>query len=149
MITVSLASAQAADVIATLVRAQLLEHEIETPADLLHEVVDTVLADARHGFFLLASDDGETVGISYAASHLSAEHGGIVGWLEEIYVRPAWRGRGIGAALLKATVARAQELRWRGVELEVVAGHERAAALYLRHGFTPLRRTRYTRLFAT
>lgn len=149
MITVSPATAEARDVIVTLLSAQLVEHEIETPADLLHSVVDSVLSDSRHGFILLAATDGEAIGVSYAASHLSAEHGGTVGWLEELYVRGEWRGRGVGSALLEATIARAQELRWRGLELEVVAGHERAAALYLRHGFNALPRTRYTHLFRT
>lgn len=149
MITVSPATAEASDVIVTLLSAQLVEHEIETPADLLHSVVDSVLSDSRHGFILLAANDGEAIGVSYAASHLSAEHGGTVGWLEELYVRGEWRGRGVGSALLEATIARAQELRWRGLELEVVAGHERAAALYLRHGFNALPRTRYTHLFRT
>ena len=149
MMTISLARADDVEVVVALLRAQLLEHEIDTPTELLHAVVSTVLSDANHGFIFLASDRGETVGVSYAASHLSAEHGGIIGWLEELYVRPEWRSRGVGSALLEATIARAQELRWRGLELEVVAGHERAAALYLRHGFEPLRRTRYTRLFRT
>lgn len=149
MITVSPATADATEVIVALLTAQLVEHDIETSADLLHEVVTAVLSDARHGFIFVASDGDEAVGVSYAASHFSAEHGGIVGWLEELYVRPDWRGRGVGSALLEATIARAQELHWRGLELEVVVGHERAAALYLRHGFMALRRTRYTHLFRT
>ena len=47
----------------------------------------------------------------------------------------AHRGRSVGSALLADVIARAERLNWRGVELEVVVGHERAAALYVRHGF--------------
>ncbi len=147
--TLSLARAEDQETIVALLTAQLLEHDIHTPVAMLRDVVDRVLAESRHGFILLAKEDGEAVGVCYAASHLSAEHGGTVGWLEELYVRPESRDRGVGSALLDATVARARELGWRGLELEVVAGHERAAALYLRHGFVALRRTRYTRLFST
>jgi GNAT superfamily N-acetyltransferase len=131
----------------TLLQAQLREHEIETPADLLRDVVVRVQADAREGFMLLAHDGAQPVGIAYAAAHLSAEHGGISGWLEELYVVPSSRGSGVGSALLREVVERAQALAWRGVELEVVAGHERAAPLYQRHGFAPTPRARFTRLF--
>jgi GNAT superfamily N-acetyltransferase len=144
---ITLAGPESLASIVTLLAAQLREHEIETPADALRDAVESVLSDPRHGFIFFASEESEAVGAAYAASHLSAEHGGIVGWLEEIYVRPEWRGRGVGSSLLDATAARAQMLGWRGLELEVVAGHERAAALYLRHGFVALPRTRYTRLF--
>ncbi len=149
MITLSVATQEAQEAIVDLLTAQLVEHDIHTPPGLLREVVARVVSDTRHGFILLASDDGEHVGVCYAASHLSAEHGGTVGWIEELYVRPGWRGRGIGSALLDATLERARELGWRAMELEVVAGHERAAALYLRHGFVAVARTRYTRLFRT
>lgn len=135
------------DVAVQLLTAQLEEHDIATPEERLREVVEAVVADARHGFILLASADDREIGIAYAAAHLSAEHGGAIGWLEELYVIPTWRGRGVGSLLLADLLSRAQQLHWRGVELEVVAGHERAAALYLRHGFVATRRARYTRLF--
>ena len=136
------------DVAVELLAAQLAEHDIATPAERLRDVVQTVVTDARHGFILLASADDRAIGIGYAAAHLSAEHGGVIGWLEELYVIPTWRGRGVGSLLLTELVSRAQQLQWRGLELEVVAGHERAAALYLRHDFVPTARARYTRLFS-
>ena len=106
-----------------------------------------VVGDERLGFMLLAHADGHAVGVAYAAAHLSAEHGGVIGWLEELYVVPEYRSAGVGSALLADVVARAERLEWRGLELEVVAGHERAAALYVRHGFIAAARSRYTRLF--
>ena len=131
----------------TLLHAQLREHDIETPVKLLRDVVARVQRDWREGFMLLAQDGAQFVGIAYAAAHLSAEHGGIIGWLEELYVVPGSRGTGVGSALLHEVMARAQALDWRGIELEVVAGHERAVPLYERHGFEAVRRTRYSRIF--
>ena len=146
---VSIAALSGSDIenAVALLMAQLVEHDIATPADRLRTVVETVAADARHGFILLASSRDRAIGIAYAAAHLSAEHGGTIGWLEELYVVPDWRARGVGSLLLADVVARAQELHWCGLELEVVAGHERAAALYLRHGFAATARARYTRIF--
>ena len=132
----------------TLLHAQLREHDIETPPELLRDVAAQVQADARGGFILLALNGGEPIGIAYAAAHLSAEHGGTIGWLEELYVVPESRGTGIGSTLLREVLARAQALGWRGIELEVVAGHERAVPLYKRHGFEAAHRARFTRIFA-
>ena len=143
---ITMASDGTADMAVILLQAQLHEHEIETPAELLRAVVTQVLADSRAGFILLAGRDGEALGIAYAAAHLSAEHGGTIGWLEELYVVPAQRGGGVGSALLDAVIARAAELQWRALELEVVAGHERAVPLYVRHGFAAASRARFTRL---
>ena len=131
----------------TLLQAQLREHDIETEAELLRDVVVRVQSDARGGFMLLAHDGSEAVGIAFAAGHLSAEHGGTIGWLEELYVVPHVRGRGVGSAMLSEVIKRAQEASWRGVELEVVAGHERAVPLYRRLGFLPTPRARFTRIF--
>ena len=147
---ITIASARASDVETSvaLLDAQLREHDIVTAEKRLRAVVQSVVDDESHGFVLLASSRGRRVGIAYAAAHLSAEHGGVIGWLEELYVLPDFRGRGIGSLLLAELLARAQTLQWRGVELEVVAGHERAAALYLRHGFVAVPRARYTRIFS-
>jgi GNAT superfamily N-acetyltransferase len=129
-----------------LLDAQLREHEIATPAALLHAVVERVCSDPREGFMLLARDDAEPIGIAFAAAHASAEHGGTVGWLEELYVTPGYRGSGVGSALLSRVISHAQELPWRALELEVVAGHERVMPLYERHGFSNANRARFTRL---
>ncbi len=126
--------------------AQLREHNIITPKDDLHNVARAVIADPSTGFLLLALAEAAPVGVAYAASHLSLEHGGRVGWLEELYVLPEKRGYGIGSQLLSQTIARAGALQWRSVELEVVAGHERTVPLYRRHAFQPLSRSRFSRI---
>lgn len=137
------------DAAVALFDAQLREHDILTPVTDLRRVAREVVANASHGFLLMALNEDTPVGVAYAASHLSLEHGGTIGWLEELYVAPQWRGGGIGARLLTEVIARAQELNWRGLELEVVAGHERVGPLYLRHGFQALSRNRFSRTFSS
>lgn len=150
MPSVSIRPVEVADLEAAvaLFDAQLREHDIITPVTDLRNVVQSVIANASQGFLLLAVAESTPVGVVYAASHLSLEHGGIIGWLEELYVSPQWRSGGIGSRLLTETIARAQELHWRGLELEVVAGHERVIPLYLRYAFRPLSRNRFCRIFS-
>ena len=146
---VSIVSAEAKHLesIVSLLAAQLEEHDISTPGDALRDVARAVIDDPSHGFISLALTHDAIAGLAYAAAHLSAEHGGTIGWLEELYVTPGYRGRGIGSELLDNVISRACARGWRGVELEVVAGHERAASLYLRHGFAALPRARYSCIF--
>ena len=147
-VSIAQVSAHDTELVVQLLKAQLLEHQIATAEEALRDVVRMVLSHRRHGFILLAQSNGGAVGVAYAAAHLSAEHGGAIGWLEELYVVPEFRGGGVGSALLANVLARAERLNWRAVELEVVRGHERAAALYVRHGFVAAPRSRYTRLFS-
>jgi len=56
--------------------------------------------------------------------------------MKRLYVRPAARGSGIGAALAGAVVDVGRELGYRAMRLDTVPGeHDRAIALYRRMGF--------------
>jgi GNAT superfamily N-acetyltransferase len=143
----SIATAARADCAecARLLAAQLDEHGVDMPAGRLARVLEAVVADPARGFVLIAREDGRAVGVAYAATILSAEHGGPAAWLEELYVEPERRGRGVGAALLAAVLDRARALGLLAVDLEIDAGHARAASLYQRHGFRRLDRSRWVR----
>jgi GNAT superfamily N-acetyltransferase len=56
------------------------------------------------------------------------------GYLGNVYVQPAHRNRGVGAALLDAAVG---EARRRGYERVVLNPSERSLSLYRRAGFAP------------
>jgi GNAT superfamily N-acetyltransferase len=144
--TINLVNDDKLDSVGALFEAQLLEHDIVTGRDDLKSAVQTVAAEPRYGFILVASEvDGEPVGVAYASCLLSLEHGGISGWLEELYVLPQWRNIGIGSQLITAVITHARELGWRAIDLEIESSHRRAISLYARHQFTPLSRTRYVR----
>ena len=73
------------------------------------------------------------------------EHCGLVAWLEELYVAPSHRSRGVGSALLAAVLERAREAEIVAVDLEVDGAHRRAEALYRRSGFRRLNRSRWVK----
>jgi GNAT superfamily N-acetyltransferase len=130
---------------AKLLLPQLAEHGTEASRVSLTKVLENIVSDGSHGFLLLAQDSRRVVGVAYVAIILSAEHCGKVGWLEELYVAPEDRSKGIGAALLTAVIERARELGIVAIDLEVDAAHGRAELLYRRFGFRPLDRSRWVR----
>ncbi|HZC36511.1 MAG TPA: GNAT family N-acetyltransferase [Chthoniobacterales bacterium] len=145
--TISLVDAQTLDMVIDLFEAQLREHDIIRSRDDLFAVARTVITDGRYGFMLVArASDGSPIGVAYVSCLLSMEHGGVSGWLEELYVLPDWRGRGIGSRLIAEVAACAKAMGWRALDLEVEASHERAVSLYARHEFLPHCRTRLYRI---
>jgi len=73
------------------------------------------------------------------------EHGGKSAWLDELYVVPEYRGKGIGAALLRAALEAAQRSGCAAVDLEVDEARARAENLYVQAGFRPLGRSRWVK----
>jgi mycothiol synthase len=83
------------------------------------------------GLFLVA-----WVGADLAGAALSM-NAGPVGWVGDVGVRPAFRGRGIGEALMHATFATLAERGFADARLNVDAGNESGAVrLYERVGMT-------------
>jgi len=130
---------------ARLLTEQLGEHGVEASTERLSDLLEAVVTDTDRGFVLVARSDKRIVGVAYAATILSAEHGGLVTWLEELHVAPSYRSRGIGSALLTALMERAREAGVVAVDLEVDASHGRAQSLYRRLGFRPLNRSRWVK----
>ncbi len=85
----------------------------------------------------LLEHEGKAAGYALLSKSFSPEAGGIVYWVEEIYVREAFRSHGIGSDFLKKFAKNPPEGTKR-IRLEVEPENERAVALYKRIGFTPL-----------
>ena len=66
----------------------------------------------------------------------SLERGGRDSFIDELYVRSEWRGRGLGTLAVATAEAGARRLRVRAVHLEVDTTNDRARRLYERVGFT-------------
>ena len=104
-----------------------------------------MLADRDRGFILVALNDKRPVGVAYVSFTWTLEHGGKSAWLEELYVVPDQRDRGIGRAMLQGVLQRARENGCAAVDLEVDTQHARAERLYAREGFKPHTRNRWVR----
>jgi GNAT superfamily N-acetyltransferase len=127
----------------------LVEHlgelGIDASAKALARVSEDVARDSARGFILAARENGRVVGVAYVATILSMEHCGLVAWLEELYVMPDCRHRGIGTALITEVLKQAREAGIVAIDLEVDSRQSRAIAFYQQIGFRPLDRSRWVK----
>ncbi|MBV8595392.1 MAG: GNAT family N-acetyltransferase [Candidatus Eremiobacteraeota bacterium] len=71
----------------------------------------------------------------------SIEYGGRDGFIDDLYLIPGARGRGLGRKLLDFALARAGDLGIRTLHLEVEIGNEGATRMYRSAGFEATGRT--------
>ncbi len=134
------------DEVTDLLAAQLREHDIPIARADLAFAADGILRVPERGFVLVAVRDGRAVGVACVSFSWTVERGGMVAWLDELYVVPAQREHGVGNELLGTAIATAGAAGCRTMELEVETSHARAEHLYRRHGFADLPRRRWTRV---
>jgi GNAT superfamily N-acetyltransferase len=104
-----------------------------------------VITDERRGAVWLADDGEGTPPFAYLflTRVWSNELGGDLVFVDEVWVAPERRSRGVGAALIEHGIATTKGAV--AFELEVSPGN-RARALYERLGFRPLRNASLRRL---
>ncbi|HIW74861.1 MAG TPA: GNAT family N-acetyltransferase [Firmicutes bacterium] len=98
------------------------------------KTADLILAGTPYADAYLFEEDGQTAGYALTAKTYSNEAGGLVLWLEEVYIRPAFQGRGIGGRFLRYLAEEYPEPIAR-LRLEVEEANEGAARLYRRAGY--------------
>lgn len=82
-------------------------------------------------------EDGHLVGYGMVSRSYSTETGGICLWIEDIYIKPAFRGQGIGTAFLRFVeeCGKGSAVRLR---LEAEPENEKAISVYQSAGFRVL-----------
>ncbi len=95
------------------------------------------LLEQPHSLVLLAWDGEEGVGAAVCFFGFSTFAARPLLNLHDFAVRPEWRGRGVGSALLDAVEERARARGCCKITLEVHDTNDRAKALYERRGFGP------------
>jgi ribosomal protein S18 acetylase RimI-like enzyme len=96
------------------------------------------LMDRRDTEFLLGTphDDSPPAGVCQLRFRHSVWKAADDCWLEDLYVREAARGAGLGAELVSLSLERARERGCRRVELDTNEANDAALALYRRMGFS-------------
>jgi GNAT superfamily N-acetyltransferase len=96
----------------------------------------------RHGMLWVATSPLNRV-VGFALMKLPAG----TAWLDQLSVLRHWQGRGLGAALIERTAARAQTLGFGMLYLSTYLDVPWNAPFYARRGFTPVPRGEWPRAF--
>ena len=100
---------------------------------LLRDIQDCV-GDCPYITGYLFEEDNMCAGYAMLASGYSTEYGGICLWLEDLYIRPEFRGKGISTAFFKE-VERQYAGRAVRIRLEVELENEHAIQVYSANGY--------------
>jgi GNAT superfamily N-acetyltransferase len=111
------------------------ESEFVLPAEPATRAFEALLADPRLGAAWLALVNGAPAGHAVLTVCFSMEYGGLRGFVDDLYVRPDARGRGVGAALLDAIRAAAVARGVRALHVETGPDNATARRLYARAGY--------------
>lgn len=97
---------------------------------------ETLLAEYRYTAFL-ALADGAPIGVITLTETATVYARGTIGVIQELYVAPAMRSRGVGHRLLAAAQAEGRTWGWRGIQVGAPdpTRFGRSVAFYEREGF--------------
>ncbi|MDZ7653637.1 MAG: GNAT family N-acetyltransferase [Burkholderiaceae bacterium] len=98
----------------------------------------TLITQPALGAVWLAQADSGAVGHAVLTVRHAMEFGGPLGVVDDLYVAPAWRRRGIAGALLDALRGECRLRECKAWQVEVGADNAGAQALYRRFGFAPV-----------
>jgi ribosomal protein S18 acetylase RimI-like enzyme len=99
------------------------------------EALGGILRDPSLGCVWLIEAHGKAVGYVVLTLGYSLEYHGRDAFIDEIYIREAYRGQGIGDRTLQFVEAEARKLGVHALHLEVETENQRAHRFYLKHGF--------------
>lgn len=111
------------------------EYALEQSADARLEAVQPLLEGHPYGMAYLLGPARAPVGYLIVTLGWSIELGGLEGWVDELYVRPAIRGRGIASEVLHAVSKSLKTAGVRAIHLEVDREAPATQRLYQKAGF--------------
>lgn len=110
----------------------------------LRKTLEDALADTPYLEAFGFEQEGVLAGYGMVAMSYSTEAGGLCAWIEDIYIRPEYRGKGFGTSFLAFVKERYAD-RVARIRLEAEPENRKAMAVYRRAGFEILG---YTQLVA-
>ncbi|HTX60128.1 MAG TPA: GNAT family N-acetyltransferase [Verrucomicrobiae bacterium] len=115
----------------------LEDGDAELVASRRAEILAAWARDPQMMHAVVASERGEPLGIATLTEAFAIYARGRFAILSELYVAPAARSRGVGAALLDAVKALGRRRGWTRIELTASPSrnHERSVRFYERNGF--------------
>ena len=131
----TLANPSHLDKLDALVAAFHREQGIELSDDKRRAGIAPLLEGSPHGAAYLIGPPRAPIGYLVVTFGWSLEFGGLDGFIDEIYVRPGVRGRGIASETLQSLPRALAEAGLKALHLEVDREAPETQKLYLRAGF--------------
>ncbi len=94
-----------------------------------------LLEGTPHGAAYLIGPKNGPVGYLVVSFGYSVEMGGVIGFIDEFYIRENVRGRGMGGEVLRTLMPALSDYGVKALHLEVKRDNEGASRLYTRLGF--------------
>jgi GNAT superfamily N-acetyltransferase len=117
-----------------LMRAYCDFYEASPSDQGLLEMARVLITDPDQGHMFIAHQDGVPVGFATLGWKWSSLKGARIGYLEDIFVAPDARGRGIADALIEVCADRCRSRGMRAMEWLTAPDNRRAQAVYERTG---------------
>jgi GNAT superfamily N-acetyltransferase len=117
-----------------MIRAYCDFYETEPQDEGLRTMFRTLINDPSQGAVFIARDAGSAVGFASLDWKWSSLKAARIGFLEDLFVDPAARGKGIADALIEACAARCRELGMPALQWETQPDNNRAQQVYNRTG---------------
>ena len=130
-----LAKPEDLDKVLTLVAAFHAEMEITSSEDSRRAAIEPLLDGIPYGAVYLFGPTRAPIGYTVVTFSWSVEFGGMDGYIDELYVRPPVRGRGIATEVLIALPKTLAEAGIKALHLEVDREDTGAQRLYARTRF--------------
>ncbi|MEL7165437.1 MAG: GNAT family N-acetyltransferase [Pseudomonadota bacterium] len=133
--TLTLATLEHSEKVLPLVAAFHAEEGLSKSDEAREAAVLPLLEGTPHGALYLIGPLRAPVGYVALGFGWSIEFGGIDGFLDELYIRPPVRGRGLASEVLQALPAALASAGVTALHLEVGHDNSTAKSLYERAGF--------------
>jgi len=117
-----------------LMRAYCEFYETPPNDDGLRVMARTLIADPTQGAMFVARDEGRAVGFATLDWKWSSLKAARIGYLEDLFVDPEARGRGIADALIEICAERCRELGMPAMAWQTAPENRRAQQVYNRTG---------------
>ncbi|KIC39258.1 GNAT family N-acetyltransferase [Leisingera sp. ANG-M7] len=132
-----LAKPEHLDTVLALVAAFHTESGLESSDEHRRAGIEPLLNGHPYGAVYLIGPTRAPIGYIVITFGWSVEFGGMDGFVDELYIRPAVRGRGVATEVLTELPKSLATAGMRALHLEVDRENETAQRLYLRTRFQP------------
>lgn len=133
-VEIRLALPEEADPLLPLMRAYCDFYEVDPADSGLLAMARALIADPEQGSLFVAAEGEDLIGFAALGWKWASTRGARIGVMEDLFVDPAARGKGVADALIAACAERCRERRAPVLEWVTAPDNERAQKVYDRQG---------------